>query len=444
MATLQFPTGISQCLLSMGIAYTEPRWHFSVTAGKVALNLEWDGTNTGTLLPGPPPEIHKQYFYPSMKNSRPVDNSARYIPPRMRKSRYSHSSDIDNDWRSNSPATNMQKGNSTTCKSQDTAIVSENHSQKAELGVHNDNSSDLSYNRASAVNKCKNVPSSSFDSDTVNKEKPIASLQSDIVVQSADYNITTSMHNDLSDSEHDTDDSKSDNDSHVSYDSDIDSISSNTGTLCKSDSECGNLSDNHVQLEHNKEEPNDISLCETGSPISVCTLSEQKTVSYDPEPAVELLLITDNHVISISGCDSHVDGAMNSDLNVDNVSKVTGTNSSEFHEGEIHKGEYHEINEPRILSKEESRESVTAWELEITKYLCSDDAFGPIIHRGWQKSSVRFRGLDNETELIILDALIAQVVRYSNGAILGYQTKSCKSLKSLLNNVYRYHNIPLN
>ena len=42
MATLNFPVGISQCILSMGIAHIEPSWNFSVTSGKVSLNLSWD------------------------------------------------------------------------------------------------------------------------------------------------------------------------------------------------------------------------------------------------------------------------------------------------------------------------------------------------------------------------------------------------------------------
>ena len=63
MVTLNFPVGISQCLLSMGIAHAEPQWNFSVTSGKVTINLEWDHINTGTVKPGPPPEIHRQYFH---------------------------------------------------------------------------------------------------------------------------------------------------------------------------------------------------------------------------------------------------------------------------------------------------------------------------------------------------------------------------------------------
>ena len=102
MATLQFPVGISQCILSMGIAHLEPEWNFSITSGKVLLNLTWNQVNTGKLAPGPPPGMApvQHPLKPSYLSS-PVyrNNTARNMPPRFNK--FSSRSERDVQWREN-------------------------------------------------------------------------------------------------------------------------------------------------------------------------------------------------------------------------------------------------------------------------------------------------------------------------------------------------------
>ena len=122
MATLQFPTGMSQLLLSMGIAGLEPKWNFSVSPGKVSLNLTWVHVNTGTIAPGPPPgmapvqqPIKRNYF------SSIGTNIARHLPPRLNKRNHYHDrisrSEQDLQWRESSPPDN--KSNHTISHSPD-------------------------------------------------------------------------------------------------------------------------------------------------------------------------------------------------------------------------------------------------------------------------------------------------------------------------------------
>ena len=119
MATLQFPVGISQCILSMGIAHLEPEWNFSITSGKVLLNLTWNQVNTGKLAPGPPPGMApvQHPLKPSYLSS-PVyrNNTARNMPPRFNK--FSSRSERDVQWREN-PSTNKILSNKTSQNSDD-------------------------------------------------------------------------------------------------------------------------------------------------------------------------------------------------------------------------------------------------------------------------------------------------------------------------------------
>ena len=105
MATLNFPVGISQCILSMGIAHIEPSWNFSVTSGKVSLNLSWDQVNTGTVLPGPPPGMKPiQVHNPKPQNNIAEKSRPRnYTAPRFNKFKTARRSDYDVQWRKNSP-----------------------------------------------------------------------------------------------------------------------------------------------------------------------------------------------------------------------------------------------------------------------------------------------------------------------------------------------------
>jgi hypothetical protein len=223
--------------------------------------------------------------------------------------------------------------------------------------------------------------------------------------------------------------------------------------LCASDD-----TSNTIQCEHtsvvsplgiagNTDIP--VSESENYFPLHLDTMNDDKGTIYQTDHIVEPLLISNNHAISISGSDSIECDSTKSDRIVANEGNDTGTNgiynNCDHSTGEIStsKSENSETNEPRSLSKDESRESIDEWAVDITGYLRCNDDFSRIIDRGWQKSSKPFRGLDNDNDMYILEALIAQVVRFSNGSILGYQTKTCKSLKSLLNNVYRHFNIPV-
>ena len=104
MATLQFPVGISQCILSMGIAHLEPSWNFSVTQGKVTLNLSWDHVNTGQICPGPPPCMKPlQVHCPKPQSYGQIYSRNRnYTAPRFNKSKTLCRSDHDVQWRNNS------------------------------------------------------------------------------------------------------------------------------------------------------------------------------------------------------------------------------------------------------------------------------------------------------------------------------------------------------
>ena len=104
MATLQFPVGISQCILSMGIAHLEPSWNFSVTQGKVTLNLSWDNVNTGQICPGPPPGMKPiQVHCPKPQSYYRINSKNRnYTAPRFNKPQTVNRSDYDVQWRNNS------------------------------------------------------------------------------------------------------------------------------------------------------------------------------------------------------------------------------------------------------------------------------------------------------------------------------------------------------
>ena len=179
-------------------------------------------------------------------------------------------------------------------------------------------------------------------------------------------------------------------------------------------------------------------------------------------------LISNNHVNNVSGSDNVVSDSIKYNsiaiecddtvtcVTVSTSDGNTGQTDDEQNEvgigicaglhysnSEINTGEpNNEVNEPRMLSKNESRESIDAWSKQITDYLCSDEHFSRIVDMEWKKTSVPYRGLDSDNDVFILEALIGQVVRFANGAILNYQTKTCKSLKHLLANVYRHYNIP--
>ena len=54
MASLIFPSSLSNVIIAAGVAHLEPEWNFSISNGTIQLNLKWHNANTGNLITMPP------------------------------------------------------------------------------------------------------------------------------------------------------------------------------------------------------------------------------------------------------------------------------------------------------------------------------------------------------------------------------------------------------
>ena len=91
-ASLRFPKYLSDLIVSKGIAHIEPEWNFSISNGKLSLNLVWSNVQTDHLLLSPPPLPATKFpsqsgninVPPTYENKVPVRN-CKNLPPRFLK-----------------------------------------------------------------------------------------------------------------------------------------------------------------------------------------------------------------------------------------------------------------------------------------------------------------------------------------------------------------------
>jgi hypothetical protein len=427
MATLQFPIGISQCILSMGIAHLEPQWDFSVKSGKVTLNLTWEHVNTGTLAPGPPPGM-KPVQHP-LPQYNPVPNMyykntarARYVAPRFSHNNSISRSDQDPQWRTTSQVLYT-----------DTSVENVHAVPKYGHRLNNHFTSgcnDITSDEHNNTNNCNelitnNITSQKIDDDDMKQE----SLLCEVTSNPSHISLSIS---DKSNTDEKMGDIDSDNCSDSDSDRENSQIDSFMNTLYENDHE----SEDNVSESNSTGETPDISISSAMTTVMVCEVISNSTPSCTlpvNEMTCSALSQTDAHIsailssnISVSGDDFHQQSSSEVDM------AETCTNNNETQDSD----------EPRFLSDNETCETLNSWVEDLTQFLRAEDNFSRLIDSGWKTSSVPNRGCKDDNDAYALDALIGYVVRFSNGALLRSQTRSSKSLKALLNGVYRHYNIP--
>ena len=461
MATLQFPIGISQCLLSMGIAGMEPQWKFSIESSRVTLNLTWDHVTTGTLSPGPPPGMkplqHPKPQYYRESNMYSNNTSHKYVAPRFSRNNVAHRSDYDRQWRNNS---HTPKDNNIVEKV-DTEYEAILTKGSTDLAPDHDNI--ISDHMVSTANDVISHKTGS-ESDTVPVYDTILnSVMCDFI---SDTNHISSLNSDKSETDSENDMSYTDYEQ--CNDSNTDSDGENTAITPFS---LNTLYETNNESEHNSCDGNITLTCPTPSHTlsddkiesstlqhvddSICKIltSNNNGISFsdnDPHHQSAYVVNTDNKDTANTGEQKVVEGEIFNEKEQSNVPILLSSQEGEINaddhstsEGDKCNDKNDQHDEPRFLSRQETCETINAWVDDISKFLFMDDNFRRLINSGWQSSSIPNRGLDTDNDKLALNALIGYVVRFSNGAILQSQTRTCKSLKGLMNCVYRYHNIPL-
>lgn len=441
MATLNFPVGISQCILSMGIAGIEPKWNFSVLPGKVTLNLEWNNVSTGTLVPGPPPVLHRHYFSPPVQSSpsRPY-NAARYIPPRMRKHGFSHRSDIDHQWRSMSPSAHadhvptqlsegeISKHDNDYCDSQDISGKSENVALTT-----TDTNGNVSIRKQSVVSS---TPSESDASDKPgDSASEIIDISSALYLPNTFYNDHSSIHCDTIVSESDEEGNNS-----VYSNSEGESISNRSQTNDYQDTDIP-LSNTYVKnvCENSFVHENMTSFVpESTNTISFATnvnnieTSSDIFENHDRISPRESICENDSNNISVS---SVYDDNNTSDYDTSQIPDYPISKNDKELTGTVDMI-------PRHLEKEESQESLNQWCNEVQQYLSSFNDFSTLIETHWKPRS-KFRGLSSEPQKLALDAMLAQLGHFSSVINLSKsQLDRTDSLNSMFTLIYTYYGYP--
>lgn len=452
MATLQFPVAISQCILSMGIAHLEPQWEFSVKSGNVTLNLTWEHVNTGTLAPGPPPGM-KPLQHP-LPQYRPDTNMyykntarARYVAPRFSRNNSIHRSDQDHQWRTTSQVPYTSTSVESCC-----TVPNYGH-------------------RPNTLVTTGSIDIASEHNNTNNFNKLIAN--SITFQKSVDEDDDDDGDEDDEEDEDDEDNGEDEEDDNMTQESVPCEVTSNTSHILPSisdkfntDEKIGDIDSDNISNDDSDQENSQIdtlmNILYTNDHASADDLSKNNLTYETPDISSTMTTLTICEVVSNStpsctlpfteyACSAHSQADAHISAIPSSNSSVSGDDFHQQSSSELDMNETRPItsnnetqnsDEPRFLSENETCETLNSWVEDLTKFLRTDDNFSRLIDSGWKTSSVPNRGCKDDNDVYALGALIGYVVRYSNGAILQSQTRSSKSLKSLLNNVYRHYNIP--
>jgi len=412
MATLQFPVGISQLLLSMGIAGIEPKWNFSVSPGKVSMNLTWEHVNTGTIAPGPPPGISpvphpvKQRYFSAGGN-----NFTRHLPPRFnKKNRYHETcsrSEKDLQWRESPPPDT--KMNHTIPYNQDSnnnrsASYNSNHTISHTCSLNSDNNN-------SPDNMPDQIISHSLDSDRIMKH-----------FESMSHAIELDNIEPVTDSDDDSDDN--DSDDNDSDDNDSDATVMQTRSICTYVKDIQMLKSTDIlkNSDHvtviNSFIP-DFSLDKLGAHAQdICNNlpDDNESIHHSGSESMSCEKLFDREGIGSTyelsdDEDSHVmytHPDNDCDKIVSDVSLV-----DENICGNVSESEKSESCEMYTLCDSEDKSSLDKWKANTTSYFQQFSAFAPFVEGElkWDvsnSSSNNCRGV-SQTQVYALNAMLAQI-----------------------------------
>ena len=446
MASLIFPSSLSNVIIAAGVAHLEPEWNFSISNGTIQLNLKWHNANTGNLITMPPklqvnqsttsqrmptiPKMHnadRQTTHPAYASvGVPSQNncySASLRKSKFRSSPVHHTPPRFQRKTDNTPKEYNNRNDSPNCS----PILNNHIVQISDIEVPFSNSDKYAENTT-----CNEFSDSDGHNTVSNEDNGDHAHTYNDEFENSSHSYSSIVHSDLSHDANEDDSDESDvgpfSENILDQNSNFDEEKVDTNTfLSRLFTSNDNLIEgsyepiSYASLRDNVDTscepisyaslPDKVDTDKTIPPLSKIDTSfesscdakyttrvskidtsfespcdvEDTTHVSQTKQTIHTKLISNNHVNSVSGSYNAECGSEKCDTIVSecvDTGICATTSTSDGNTGETN----NERNEPRMLTKDESRESIDSWSQHITEYLCSDENFSRIIGREWKKS----------------------------------------------------------
>ena len=416
-ASLRFPKYLSDLIIAKGIAHLEPEWNFSISNGKLSLNLTWSNVPTEHLILSPPPMPATRYpltefnnnshrLYSSNTNTPRSDIPPRFLNKNVKKKnekpyyRSQVSLNISDQSRPTYPEEMRRNNVNENVPVPDISVNISDHSRPTypeEMRTENVNEN---------VPVPDSVPQLKSDDDDISASPAYSPQSPDIKVKSKEGVISATAdtlrdhisdiltHNDnehsnivdihRSDSKTTIDSSSIDDSQSILNDSDsgeIENVFGNDSRLAVSKSEIQEPQDDTFLYQ------NVISLTSASSPIL-----ESPTVSSDVDLASTLSNDTANKLSPLTDNMNNIvliysNAKCDREDQIDHISENTPNVDSGSGPPEP----------PCISDRDQSPEQLSKWVSSMISYLHDHGRFNTVINSTWSRSKkVQNRGLTDD------------------------------------------------